>query len=293
MRRAGVLFIKSLFLLILNILLFPDAGYSWGPGVHILHGTHVLNGLNLLAPWLAKLLAEYSWDYLYGCISADIFIGKGQKRRDDHCHNWSVGQNMLSKAKKSSHQAFTFGYLSHLAADIIAHNFYVPNQLYLTPSTRRLGHLYWEVRSDEYIAEKYWVLAREVLERYNNDNDHLLQAIIPDKLIPFRTKKEIYLRVVRLHELGRWQRSVTHIYQNASGGLSPQYIKYLLDLSIVLIINLLNNQEMALCLKYDPVGRDNLAAAKRLRRLARKNGSKRLTENIFTIPPEIHELIPD
>lgn len=286
-----MLFIRALFLLIPGLFLFPDPGYGWGPGIHILHGSHILNGLNLLIPWLAKILADYPWDYLYGCISADIFIGKGQKLRDDHCHNWSVGQKMLLRAKKSNHQAFTFGYLSHLAADTIAHNFYIPNQLYLTPSTKRVGHLYWEVISDEYIEEKYWASAREVLERCNNHNDIFLQAIIPDKLIPFQTKKEIYVKMVKLYELSRWQRAVTQPNHNIGRGPSSHYIKYLSDLSIGLIINLLNHQEGALCLKYDPVGRDNLAAAKRLRRLAKKNGNKTLTENIFIIPPEIHELI--
>jgi hypothetical protein len=288
-----MLFIKGLFLAILNILLIPEIGYSWGPGIHILHGSHILNGLNLLAPWLAKLLADYPWDYLYGCVSADIFIGKGQKRREDHCHNWSVAQKMMAKAKKSNHQAFTFGYLSHLAGDIIAHNFYVPNQLYLTPSTKRMGHLYWEVKSDGYIEEKYWALAREVLERCNNDNDIFLQAIIPDKLIPFRTKKDIYVKVVKLYELGRWQKTATQVYKSIWETVSPHYIKYLLDLSFALIINLANKQEGSLCLKYDPVGRDNLAAAKKLRRLAKKNGNRKLTENIFIIPPDIHELAPD
>jgi hypothetical protein len=288
-----VRFIKALFLAILSLFLIPDYGYCWGPGIHILHGTHILNGLNLLAPWLAKLLAGYPWDYLYGCISADIFIGKGQRRRDDHCHNWCVGQEMLIRAEKVNHQAFTYGYLSHLAADIIAHNFYIPNQLYLTPSTKRVGHLYWEIKSDEYIEEKYWILAKKVLERYNKDNDHFLQSIIPDKIIPFQTKKRIYIKAIKLYDLGRGQNAFPQVNQNAHGGLSFKYIRYLLNLSDAVIINFLHNQEIGLCFKYDPMGRDNLAAAKRLRRLAQKNGGKKPTENIFVIPQEIHELIPD
>jgi len=255
-------------------------------------GSRILSGLHLLTPLLARLLAEYPWDYLYGCISADIFIGKGRKRRDNHCHNWSIGQKMLARVREGSCQAFTFGYLSHLAADIIAHNFYVPNQLYLTPFTSRVGHLYWELVSDRYIEDKYWTLASEVLEQDNNrDNDRFLQEIIPDRFIPFRAKKGIYTRVIKLYDLGRWQRAVKQVYQNGERELSPEYIKYLLNLSLALIKNFLHEQERSLCLRYDPVGRDNLAAAKRMRRVARRSGHKRLTENIFTIPHEIHELI--
>ncbi|HBA26847.1 MAG TPA: hypothetical protein DCY98_05580, partial [Nitrospinae bacterium] len=136
----------------LNWLLFlADSAYAWGAGIHMKEGVFILDNLKLILPHIADILKAFPYDYLYGCISADIFIGKGHKRRDDHCHNWSIGQKMLKYADSNETNAFSYGYLSHLAADVIAHNFYIPNQLYLTSSTKRFGHIYWEFRSDEYI----------------------------------------------------------------------------------------------------------------------------------------------
>jgi len=43
-------------------------------------------------------------------------------------------------------RAFAFGYLAHLAADTVAHNYFVPRQLAVTSSTSSLGHSYWESR---------------------------------------------------------------------------------------------------------------------------------------------------
>ena len=103
----------TLFLTLLSLILVPENVYAWGTGIHIMEGSYVLNNLQLILPKLADLLRSFPMDYLYGCISADIFIGKGQRRKDDHCHNWSVGQKMLSFANSNSEIAFSYGYLSH------------------------------------------------------------------------------------------------------------------------------------------------------------------------------------
>ena len=39
-------------------------------------------------------------------------------------------------------QAYSLGYLSHLAADITAHNYYVPNLMNKTLKGGRLSHVY-------------------------------------------------------------------------------------------------------------------------------------------------------
>ena len=75
-----------------------------------------------------------------------------------------MGRKLLLQAADPREQAFACGYLSHLAADIIAHNIYVPNQLYLTSSTIRWGHIYWELRADEFTDQKYWKQVLEVIQ---------------------------------------------------------------------------------------------------------------------------------
>ncbi len=142
------------------IALATTEAHAWGPGIHMVKGSYILENLHLILPSIAQLLRACPRDFLYGCISADFFIGKGHRRRDGHCHNWSVGLKMLAAANTSANEAFCYGYLAHLAADIVAHNYYIPNQLYLTASTKRLGHVYWEFRSDSHIDSSYWNLAR-------------------------------------------------------------------------------------------------------------------------------------
>jgi len=283
----------TLFLTLLSFILVPENVYAWGAGIHIMEGSYVLNNLQLILPNVADMLRAFPMDYLYGCISADIFIGKGHRRKDDHCHNWSVGQKMLSLATSHSEIAFSYGYLSHLAADIIAHNFYIPNQLYSTSSAGRLGHIYWELRSDEYTARMHWKLAREVIKRHNGHNDGVMQEVIPKKVVSFKAKKRIYLRAIELNDLILWRKAIAAIAKNSRWDIGLDYIEYLNNLSINLILDLLQNPESAVCLKFDPIGSDNIKAAKKKKRIKKiVYGKSRPAERFCDIPEEITTLLP-
>ena len=269
------------------ILITSDHAYAWGAGIHIMGGSYILDHLNLVLPQVADILRKYPYDYLYGCISADIFIGKGSRRRDDHCHNWSIAMKMLEIADSPWHFSFAYGYLSHLCADIIAHNFYVPNQLYLTTSTKKFGHIYWEYRSDVHIEKKYWKLAKKIISRQNFHNDEFMKEIFKSKIVPFHTKKRLYTQSIKLGDLERWQDMVSLISRNSRWDIPKNYIRYLQKLSLNLILDFLNHPGNSVCLNYDPVGSDNIKTAKKKRYAIKKAHKKRPTEKIFTIPDEI------
>ncbi|MBI4377682.1 MAG: zinc dependent phospholipase C family protein [Nitrospinae bacterium] len=285
---------KKLFLFCLlstvYCLLSADYAYAWGAGLHIKEGIFILNNLKLILPHIADVLRAFPHDYLYGCISADIFIGKGHRRRDDHCHNWSIGQRMLKLADREEIIAFSYGYLSHLAADVIAHNFYIPNQLYLTSSTRRFGHIYWEFRSDEYIEKRYWRIAKGVINRHNSHNDEFMQEIIKKKIISFNTKKQIYSQTINVNDIALWQKAVAMVSKNSRWDVEKKYIEYLNRLSVNMIINLLNNPGSSICFQYDPVGTDNLLASKRRRRIDIVLNGRYPIKKVFNIPQDILRL---
>ncbi|RJP70942.1 MAG: hypothetical protein C4532_08395 [Candidatus Abyssobacteria bacterium SURF_17] len=275
------------------IALLSDEAYAWGPGVHIVKGTYILNNLHLILPSIAQLIRMFPRDFLYGCISADFFIGKGHRRRDDHCHNWSVGLKMLANAASSQTKAFCYGYLAHLAADIVAHNYYIPNQLYLTSSTKRLGHVYWEFRSDSYIDPDYWDIARAVVEAKNIENDASLENAVKRKIVSFRAKKKVYVRMLNLTDLERWRGACNFIERNSRWKVSRQYVEQLRHLSISLAIEFLRDPENSVCLDYDPVGTRNITRCKRLRRTTTRMTGKKPVNGIFELPPELGRHITD
>src|SRR5207245_674454 len=93
------------------------------------------------------------YDFLYGNIAADTSMAKKYAPVGRHCHAWHVGQEIFDLAPSDPLRAFGLGYLSHLAADTIAHNFFVPRQLVLTSSTVALGHSYWESRVEPHLGD--------------------------------------------------------------------------------------------------------------------------------------------
>jgi len=282
--------IKVIFVFSITLsyfFIFCDNAWAWGVGIHIAQGEFILNNLKLFLPTIRELLQIYSLDFLYGCISADIFIGKGSRRRDDHCHNWSIGQKMLSVARTPFEKAFAYGYLSHLAADTLAHNFYIPNQLYMTSTTRKFGHLYWEYRSDVFTEKKHWDLAKDVINSHHSRDDAFITQTVPTRILSFKTKKRIYKATIHIYDLEQWHQTVNLISHNSRWEVRREYVEFLKKLSFYLAIDFLRNPETAVCLNYDPIGSENIRLAKKRRRLVRKLNGKSPKDIGFEIPSEI------
>ena len=130
MRFAGVCAAAVALLLFL-----PDAAFAFGPAAHVYLGSHLLDALSLIPPTIADLLRAYPQSFLYGSMAADISFAKKYVPAGRHCHFWHVGEEILQTAENDRLRAVGYGYLAHLAADTIAHNFFVPRQLMLTAST--------------------------------------------------------------------------------------------------------------------------------------------------------------
>ena len=122
------------------LLLLPSDAWAFGPATHVFLGEQILNNLSYLPPVIADLLRAYPQSFLYGSMAADISLAKKYVPLGRHCHYWHVGEEIFEEADNDRLRAVALGYLSHLAADTIAHNFFVPRQLMLTSSTKALGH---------------------------------------------------------------------------------------------------------------------------------------------------------
>jgi Zinc dependent phospholipase C len=277
------------FFAFLVVFLFSRKVWAWGAGVHIAQGEFILNNINMILPVIRELVQSYPLDFLYGLISADIFIGKGSRKRNDHCHNWSIGRNMLLAARVPVEKAFTYGYLSHLAADTVAHNIYIPSQLYCTSTTRKFGHLYWEYRSDIFTEKRHWKIAKKVIINHDPRDDDFIIQTVPHRAIPFKTKKLIFSTTLHLYDLKHWRDAVNVISQNSRWAISREYIESLKKLSFYLTLDFLKNPERAICFNYDPVGSDNIREAKRRRRLVRRLTGKSPTHGGFEIPVDMRE----
>lgn len=267
-------------------VLAPEAAWAWGAGIHVAQGSFILENLSMIRPEIAAILSANPLDYIYGCISADIFIGKGYRRRPDHCHNWSVGLKTLQGSSTEPTRAYSYGYLTHLAADVIAHNYFIPKLLCVTPTSNQIGHVFWEFRADQFILKKHWRLAREVVTMHNHENDNHIKTIMKRSHFRFGAKKMFFKRAVTLSDLYAWREHVETAYARKRR-VTKKDVTVLNNLSLNLIIDMLKNKDNPVCMDYDPVGTDNMIRARAIRRSGRLMADGMDLDGIFKVPDGI------
>ncbi len=251
-------------------ILIPDAAYAWGPGTHLQVGSQILENLGVLTPALQELLRHHPHDFLYGCIGADITVGKKYRiQQVHHCHNWSMGFTLLDAAESSHESAFAYGYLCHLAADTISHNYYVPCQTVAAYSTTALRHTYWEVRFDDFVDRRVWPLTRVVHDEAHRRNDGLLQRVLLDTLFSFRTNKRIFTGLISLQQLRQWRRMVRLLGERSAFSLTRDDFERYYALTLNAVFAFMVDGRASRTCQADPIGRKNLHAAKVIRKMLR------------------------
>lgn len=257
-----------MFLLLIAIaaILIPADAMAWGGGIHLQLGANVLANPGLLPSNLAALLAAYPRDFLYGCIAADITVGKKFTHHLLHCHRWGIGLKVLKKAENDSQRACAYGYLCHLAADTIAHNYYVPYKIIRSFATVTMKHAYWEMRFETFVSKEIWELAREVCRADEKANDKMLRSVLAPTIFSFGTNKKIFNSIMLLSRLERWQKVMQTLSDNSRYQLSESDRDEYLLLTGEAVFAFMQNPEDSRLTKADPTGEKALAAADALRR---------------------------
>jgi len=241
--------------LALDLVLGARNALAWGPGVHVHTANFALENLQLLLPQVANLIARWPQSFLYGCLSPDIFIGKSYLSRPATSHSWPVAQRLLAQATCPPQQAFAYGYLSHLAADTVAHNLYVPGALKATRRRSRLHHLYWEIRFEHHIPAEHYRQAEAVLsEKNHRQHDLLVQRVLGVAPGSFQAKKGLLLGSVLLHELKGWQHSVALIARNSRWQFDEGAVERFKAMAARAVTGFLQDPEGADCLALNPMG---------------------------------------
>lgn len=259
----------------LAALLLPTDALAWGGGIHLQLGSQVLANLGLVAPDVAALLAVHPKDFLYGCLAPDITLGKKYTHSLLHCHRWGIGQTLLKEAETDHQKACAYGYLCHLAADTVAHNYYIPYKIIHTFPTITMKHTYWEMRFEGFVEKKTWQLARYVCRADQKGNDLLLRKVLTTTLFSFGTNKRIFNSIMVLSRVDRLQKIVQTLSGKSRYQLAEIDRDEYLQLAGEAIFDVLLHPADSKFLRVDPTGEKALAAADSLRknlRLRYKSG---------------------
>jgi len=288
MRDGGLKLLLGVVLVGGLLMATPSTAWAWTPGTHVFLGDAVLRHLSLLPPSVADLLAAFPADFLYGSIAADTSIAKKYAEVGRHCHSWRVGLEIHEEARPDGLRAFALGYLAHLAADVVAHNFFVPRQLAITSSTSALGHSYWESRIDTHLGDLWPRRARELLLLDHEESDRHLDRILSPTIFGTATNRRIFRGMVYVTDTDSWQRIFQLVSENSRWDLGDPEVGRYLARSFDYIIDLLQRWDTSEPLRYDPSGDLPLREAKKVRRQARREGGDmrvaRTAERLFGLP---------
>ena len=263
-------------------LAMPDSAYAWGPVTHIVHGTAMLADLAGLPPKVASVIAAHPNRYLYGCVGADIIQAKAYTRSlATHCHRWPVAWTLVKSAKTEQERAFAWGYMTHLGADILSHNHFVPSHLVKSFATRTAGHAYWEARADSLQDPAAWRRLSKVLAHRYEDCDELVNRVIKHTLFSFKTNKRIFDSLMAVSKLERWRDFVENLNNRSRYRLTRATVEWYNEAAIASALDLLSQGQESYTQALDPTGADVLARATAVRRRLRTlKRSKRLTRKI-------------
>jgi hypothetical protein len=231
-----------------------------------------MRSLDVLPTGVADLLRAFPYEFLYGSIAADTSMAKKYAPVGRHCHSWHVGLEIFEQAGDTPLRAFAFGYLSHLAADAVAHNYFVPRQLAVTSSTTALGHSYWESRFEAHLGEGYSSRARELLVGDHLSADAHLDRILSPTLFSTQTNRRLFRGMVYVADSESWQRIFQLVAENSRWDLPEADVGQYLARSYDFIMDLLQRFDRAEPFALDPAGEERLRQAKRVRRAALRNG---------------------
>jgi zinc dependent phospholipase C len=275
----------------LVLLALPDALHAWTPGTHIYLGETVLSSLTQLSAPMADLLRAYPFDFLYGNIAADSSIAKRYAPLGRHCHYWHVGQEIHDLATSDALRAFGLGYLCHLAADTVAHNYFVPRQLMITSSTAAVGHSYWEARVESHLGDAYSKSAKDVILLKHAEADAHLDRIISPTIFSVRTNRRLFRGMVHLTETSSWQRATQVAREYSRWPLTDEDVERHLGMAYDYMVELLGGDDTT-AHQLDPSGERPLKMAKELRRRVLRDSGRRNTARLETAALE-HFGLPD
>ncbi len=233
--------------LVLLFLLVPAHAFAWGPLTHIYLGNELFTLGALIPAGVLEIIRRYRKDFLYGNIMADIIIGKQYLPDRKSSHSWEVGFDLLNAAEKEQQKAFVYGYLSHLAADTVAHNTY-------TADKRNIAHTILEMKADSIIDKKYWLQAMTIDRKTQLRNDLFLEKSLARLLFSFKTNKRIFKGMVFISGMNQEKigdfidrRLITSLPDRGA-------IEQLHEESLDKMIDLLTNFESAEVLGISPSG---------------------------------------
>jgi hypothetical protein len=242
----------------------------WGPGIHIHLTSKVLHELEHRKKHneYHKLVLAHPAAFFYGNIAADIVNFKNYGGMKNHCHNWNIQERLESLSASDIERVFILGYLCHLAADVVAHNHFIPYHLVRGIPPLFLGHAYWEALADGTVTDEEWEIVASL--RHNkalHRNDRLIWTAVKWKALGKTSNKWIFNNILLLNLRRSWRELVRGARaRRARFPVDSEFLHHCLAHCQSNMLDIFDEDRLAVLKLRDPTGRLALHGARQLRR---------------------------
>lgn len=263
--------LAALFLAVaLGAAILACSTSAWGPGTHIQLTGEVLRRFQRRKTLNREqaLVVRHYQPFLYGNIAADIINFKAYGGIKNHCHNWNIHERLLALARDDAAEAFILGYLCHLAADIIAHNHFVPFHLVYNFPPRILGHAYWEAVADSRVSDVDWhTVDRLKRNRSIHEYDRIVHSAVRWRALGLRSNKWIFNNILLINCRQNWRQLIRSVQGSARiHPLDEEFHRICRLASLRQMLAVFHTRRLALLKVHDPTGRDAIQGSLRLRK---------------------------
>jgi len=261
--------VPGTLLVVLSILLLPVPALAFGPIAHLDMGLDLLGSAGLFAAGVARLVRRHPAAFLRGTLDPDRSLAKNLAPYPRHSHNWDHAFAQFRTARDGEEQAAFLGYLSHLAADAVAHNAFVPSRLVAAWRHPAAGHLYWEVRYDAHVRRRTGPALLWMANPGDPDHRRFLDRTVRPSLPGRGIQVRLTEWVLRIQRGWAYGDASDRLDRGSRLDLDEAEVLRVRSLALAAQRDLLANLDAAAVLCIDPTGLDALRLARQVRRDAR------------------------
>lgn len=152
---------------LIPLCLHSSHAFAWGLFTHLYFAQQLIWVVPLADPRLLRIIREFPHLVMAGACLPDlaIFAKFGKTNAFKANHQWLTVEKLFSEARDDKEIAIAIGYGSHLLADVIAHNHFVP-----------VHEILWmDIPDTTHIASE-WAMDAHVLPHLNATPKTLLQS---------------------------------------------------------------------------------------------------------------------
>ena len=158
-RKTDYLFKATLFLTFAALMALPEDALAWGIGAHMDIAKKTASSLFgcLGQNSYAAAAVKHFGAFLAGSLAPDMFVLKDWFLKPSKVilHNWELAHRLLRNAREDEEVAFGLGYVSHLSSDVICHNFFIPQYIFMWDHRLKFTHVFAETQVEGHLGKTF------------------------------------------------------------------------------------------------------------------------------------------